>query len=69
MTECDKMTISIIIVGAEFMEEITLEYLMNHDFEKSGLEEVQAVKPRVSGRFSEKELSGLPVSDEEKKQN
>lgn len=67
MTECDKMIISIIIVGAEFMEEITLEYLMNHDFEKSGLEEVQAVKPRVSGRFSEKELSRLPVSDEEKK--
>lgn len=51
------------------MEEIALEYLMNHDFEKSGLEEVQTVKPRVSERFSEKELFRLPVSVEEKKQN
>lgn len=28
MTEYDKMTISIIIVGAEFMEEITLEVVL-----------------------------------------
>lgn len=49
------------------MEEITLAYLKNHKFEKSGLEEIQTEKPRVSGRFSAKELSRLPASDEEKK--
>lgn len=48
------------------VKEITLEYLVNHEFEKSGLEEIQTVKPRVSGRFSEKELSMLPKSDEAK---
>lgn len=48
------------------MGKITLEYLKNHEFEKSGLEETSNRKVRISGRFSEKELSMLPSSDEDK---
>ena len=48
------------------MGEITLEYLKNYIFEKTGLEEVLFERPKVSGRFSEKELLMLPSSEEEK---
>lgn len=48
------------------MHEITLEYLINHEFKKSGIEETKSERPRVSERFSEKELSMLPSSDEDK---
>ena len=34
---------------------ITLEYLKNYIFEKTGLEEVLFERPKVSVRFSEKE--------------
>ena len=48
------------------MGEITLEYLKNYIFEKTGLEEVLFERPKVSVRFSEKELLMLPSSEEEK---
>ena len=46
------------------MENITIDYLLNHTFEESGLEE--ATKPNASKMFSEKELSMLPGSDQER---
>lgn len=48
------------------MGEITLEYLKNYIFEKTGLEEVLFERPKVSVRFSAKELLMLPSSEEEK---
>ena len=48
------------------MGEITLEYLKNYIFEKTGLEEVLFERPKVSVGFSEKELLMLPSSEEEK---
>ena len=32
------------------VKEITLEYLVNHEFEKSGLEEIQTVNPGKLGQ-------------------
>lgn len=49
------------------MQEITIEYLINHEFEKTGFEEEKSsAKPRTSGMFSAVELLSLPSSDEEK---
>lgn len=39
------------------MQEITIEYLINHEFEKTGLEEEKSsTKPRTSGMFSASDL-------------
>lgn len=46
------------------MENITLEYLLTHSFEKTGLEEEKEI--HKSGMFTEAELGLLPRSDEEK---
>ena len=46
------------------MENITLEYLLTHSFEKTGLEEEREI--HKSGMFTEAELGLLPRSDEEK---
>lgn len=48
------------------MEKITLEYLKNHHFEKTGLEHTEEYHERVSARFSPNELSALPLSDNDK---
>lgn len=48
------------------METITLDYLKNHHFEKTGLEQIEEYRERVSARFSPSELSALPPSDNEK---
>ncbi len=49
------------------MQEITLDYLLNHEFEKTGLEkECVSEKPKVSGMFSKAELLSLPKSDKQK---
>ncbi len=48
------------------MQEITLEYLLNHHFEKTGLEKDRFTKPNASLRFSPNQLSQLPRSDNDK---
>lgn len=45
------------------MENITLEYLLNHKFELTGLEEEVNIKSKRSGMFSKAELAMLPRSD------
>lgn len=45
------------------MGKITIDYLLNHKFEFSGIEEEFAVKPKRSGMFSKAELGMLPRSD------
>lgn len=46
------------------MENITIDYLLNHSFEQTGLEEVE--KKQTSKMFSQAELSMLPCSDKER---
>ncbi|MDE7207111.1 MAG: hypothetical protein K2N90_08160 [Lachnospiraceae bacterium] len=48
------------------MSTITMDYLINHKFEKSGLEEIDDKRPNVSGMFSSQELGRLPKTDEQK---
>lgn len=48
------------------MSAITVEYLINHEFEKSGLEEEDYDKLKTSGMFSSQEIGRLPRPDEEK---
>lgn len=48
------------------MEKITLEYLKNHQFERTGLEIDIDNHENVRARFSESQKSRLPASDEEK---
>ena len=45
------------------MQNITMDYLLNHKFELSGLEEDVVVKTKRSGMFSQNELRMLPCSD------
>ena len=45
------------------MQTITIDYLMNHKFELSGLEEEVEIKTKKSGMFSKAELTMLPRSD------
>ena len=45
------------------MQNITMDYLLNHEFELSGLEEDTSIKIKRSGMFSQAELSRLPQSD------
>lgn len=51
------------------MSTITMDYLINHKFEKSGLEEGNENKPKASALFSSREIRMLPRSDEEKIQD
>ena len=46
------------------MQTITMEYLLNHEFEFSGLEEKEFIK--TSGMFSKAELKMLPRSDSDR---
>lgn len=46
------------------MNKITLDYILTHKFEKTGLERNE--KERISGMFSAVELSMLPRTDSEK---
>ena len=48
------------------MPNITMDYLMNHRFELSGLEEKVEIKTKRSGMFSSAELSMLPCSDSDR---
>lgn len=48
------------------MSTITIDYLINHKFEKSGLEEADYNKPKASGMFSSQEIAMLPKTDENK---
>lgn len=45
------------------MQNISMEYLLNHKFELSGLEDDVVGKTKRSGMFSNAELSRLPSSD------
>ncbi|MBR5297976.1 MAG: hypothetical protein IKU29_08970 [Parabacteroides sp.] len=47
------------------MCEITMEYLLNHKFEASGLEETFEIV-KTSGMFSKAELGRLPLTDTER---
>lgn len=49
--------------GEFCMEKITMDYLLNHKFELTGLEEESVNKTRSSGMFSKAELGMLPRSD------
>lgn len=46
------------------MQTITMDYLLNHEFEFSGLEEKEIIK--TSGMFSKAELKMLPRSDSDR---
>lgn len=48
------------------MGTITMDYLMDHNFEKTGLENEVYNRPNVSGMFSRQEIGKLPKSDEDK---
>ncbi len=48
------------------MGTITMDYLMNHCFEKTGLENEVYNRPYVSGMFSQQEIGRLPKTDEDK---
>ena len=48
------------------MQNITMDYLLNHKFESSGLEEEVVTKTIRSGMFSKAELAMLPCSDTER---
>lgn len=48
------------------MSAITMDYLINHKFEKSGLEEEIYNKQNISGLFSVQEIRMLPKTDEDK---
>ena len=48
------------------MQNITLDYILNHKFEKTGLESDYSDKFSRSGRFAPSMLSSLPDSDEDK---
>lgn len=52
--------------GETIMSIITLDYLINHKFEKSGLEEADYTKINASGMFSAQEIRMLPRTDEQK---
>lgn len=45
------------------MDKVTIDYLLNHKFELTGLEEETVNKTRSSGMFSKAELGMLPRSD------
>ena len=45
------------------MQSITIDYLLSHKFELSGLEEEVRIKVKNSGMFSKGELGRLPRSD------
>ena len=47
------------------MEDITMDYLLNHQFELSGLEEAEK-KEKTSRLFSKAELGMLPRTDKDK---
>ena len=48
------------------MEDITMDYLLNHQFELSGLEEEMEIKEKTSRLFSKAELGMLPRTDQER---
>lgn len=48
------------------MSTITMDYLMNHNFEKTGLEDEFYNKSNASGMFSQQEIGRLPRSDGDK---
>ena len=48
------------------MKDITMEYLLNHQFELSGLEEKTEVESKTSKMFSKAELGMLPRTDKER---
>ena len=50
------------------MKNISLEYIMNHKFQKTGLEKPYYEKPETSGRFAPEKLKTLPGSDTAKMQ-
>ena len=45
------------------MQTITMDFLLNNEFELTGLEENVGIKAKKSGMFSQAELSMLPCSD------
>jgi len=47
------------------MQNITLDYILNHTFEKTGLELLYSERKRTSRRFAQNMLSMLPHSDEQ----
>ena len=51
------------------MQNITLDYILNHTFEKTGLELLYSERKRTSRRFAQNMLSMLPHSDEQKMQD
>lgn len=51
------------------MQNITLDYILNHTFEKTGLELLYSERKRTSRRFAQNMLSMLPHSDEKKMQD
>ena len=48
------------------MQEITMDYLLNHQFEFTGLEEAAEIKEKTSQLFSKAELGMLPRTDRER---
>ena len=48
------------------MKDITMEYLLNHQFELSGLEEENEIKQKTSNMFSKAELGMLPRADKDR---
>lgn len=47
------------------MSALTIDYLLNHHFEKTGLENEFYNKSNASGMFSQQEIGRLPKSDED----
>ncbi len=56
------------ILISEFWDagKITLDYLLHHEFKKTGLESEKETFDRMSARFSKEGLKNLPRKDEEK---
>ena len=48
------------------MSTITMDYLINHKFEKTGLEDPAYNKTNTSGMFSSQEIARLPKTDDQK---
>ena len=48
------------------METVTLEYLLTHQFEKTGLENIYEERQTASLRFAPSQLSQLPRNDKDK---
>lgn len=54
------------IYEGNIMNTITLDYLLKHEFQKTGLETYTNEKKNASMRFTKKQLSSLPPNDSEK---